>query len=121
MLKRIELPLASHLYDEHGTVVGELARVFQAIAKDVEAEGAAEKRGTHVFEQPTFILTGLSLFPRVKINSVSMDVKIVHKHETRRAQMSTLGQWIFRNIKRGESRLFLSTPSVATSLPNKNQ
>ena len=121
-VNKIEVPHGvSDLYNEHGDVVNNLFTVLQAIAKDLAAKGATEKREIHVFEQPTFVMTGLPMFPRLKINSAAADVSIEHTRETRRAQMSSFGQWIFRNIKFGNTRLFLSTPSVGTWLPTKNQ
>jgi len=121
-VNKIEVPHGvSDLYNEHGDVVNNLFTVLQAIAKDLAAKGAKEKREINVFEQPTFVMTGLPMFPRLKINSAAADVSIEHTRETRRAQMSSFGQWIFRNIKFGNTRLFLSTPSVGTWLPTKNQ
>jgi hypothetical protein len=108
------------LYDQEGASIGNLATIFQHVAQDVEKEGVEEKRATHIFQQPTFIETDSLLIPRVKIDTVSVDVKIGHRHEIRLGRMANFPQWVLRELNSGSTDWFGATPSVASLLPRKS-
>jgi hypothetical protein len=43
------------------------------------------------------------LIPQVKIGGVSVDVKIEHRHEIRRARVSNIAQWVLRELTSGST------------------
>ena len=110
----------THLYDEDRAVAGNLATVFQKLAMALEKEGVEQKRVTQVFEQPTFIRTNSLLIPYVKVDAVSVDVKIERRHEIRRGRIANCAQWVLRELNSGRTDWFVATPSASSLLPNKS-
>lgn len=104
----------------HGATVGNLWSVCQTMGKDIAATTADGER-THAFEKPTFVLTGSSVFPRIKITSVSLGVRIDHRQAIVRCRMSNFGQWVLRDIKSGKSHWFAATPSAQALLGDKRR
>ena len=76
-------------------------------------------RVKQIFEAPTFILSGSSSTPRIKIDAVSVDVEIQCRHEVVRMRMDQFPQWVLRQINSGSVERFGATPAVASLLPEK--
>jgi hypothetical protein len=89
---------ATHLYDAEGVVTGNLAALFQKLAKEAHQTGLLKMRVKQIFEAPTFILSGSSSTPRIKIDAVSVDVEIQCRHEVVRMRMDQFPQWVLRQI-----------------------
>ena len=108
-----------NLYDRDGVEVGNIASIFQKLGQDATKEGLDERRATHSFDSETFMQTNSRLVPRIKVNAVSVDIKIAHQHETRRGRMSNLAQWVLHDLNSNTSLWFGLAPSAAALLPNK--
>jgi hypothetical protein len=108
------------LYNEDGAVICNLAKVFRQITDSMSIEGLRQGRRTHLFEKATFLQTGAPDFPRVNIQSVSVDVEIECRHEIRRARMSNFAQWVLRELNSGSAEWFGVMPSVTALLPDKD-
>lgn len=100
------------LYDEVGTVVGNLGVVLAKISLSMRNEKTDSKRVTHTLEEPAFILTRSADIKRVKIVSVSADVEMTRRREVRRAKMSNFPQVVLRQLNSGHSAYFAVTKSV---------
>jgi len=111
----------TYLYDEDRTISTNLAVVFRELAMAMNKEGVEQKRVSHVFQQPTFARTDSSLIPYVKIEAVSVDVKIEHKQEVRRGRMANFAHWVLHELNSGKTDWFIATPSVTSTLPIKNR
>jgi hypothetical protein len=107
-------------YNEEKVSIGNLADLFRGIAQAVNSEGLAFKQVRHVFEPPILIRTDTLAVPYVKMDAVSMDVKIEHRQEVRRGQKPDFTEWILRDLKSGKTEWFLATPAVRASLPSKS-
>jgi hypothetical protein len=100
------------LYDSEGTVVSSLGILFREMAQVIQKEGLEQRRSTHTFEQPTFIRVAAPLLPYLRVNDVSVTVKIDHKHEIRRGKMSNFAQWMLHELNSERKLYFAVTPAV---------
>ncbi|HEY4840023.1 MAG TPA: restriction endonuclease [Candidatus Acidoferrales bacterium] len=107
------------LYDADGTVIGNVADLFQKLAKAAHKEGPLETTAKHVFEVPTFILISSSLTPRIKVDAVSFDVKIQCRNEAVTMHFEQFPQWVLRQINSGSVERFGVTPAAAAQFPSK--
>jgi hypothetical protein len=109
-----------NIYDEQGEIVTDLLVLFRELAETLVKEGAEQKRMTQVFEKPSFLRTTSSQFPLVKVDSVSLDVKVEHRSELRRGRMLNFPQWVLHQVNSGHVDWFAVTPSAAAFLPTKS-
>jgi|HubBroStandDraft_6_1064221.scaffolds.fasta_scaffold02149_2 hypothetical protein len=107
-------------YNEEKASIGSLADLFRGIAQAVNSEGLALKHVRHVFRQPILMRTDTLPFPDVKMDAVSMDVKIEHSQAVRGGQKPDFTEWILRELNSGKTEWFLATPSVRALLPSKD-
>jgi hypothetical protein len=105
-----------NLYNEAGDVISNFLLFFCELAEGIVKEGIYEKLITHIFDQPTFVRTPSSSFPRVKVDSVSLDIKVERKHEIRRAQMANFAQWVLHQLNSGNSHWFGIMPAASARL-----
>jgi hypothetical protein len=108
------------IYTDGGEIVTNLLVLFRELAEALVKEGTDQRSVTHVFEKPSFLRTTSSLFPRIKVDSVSLDLKVERRSELRRAQMSNFPQWVLHQVNSGHADWFAVTPSAAALLPGKN-
>jgi Restriction endonuclease len=117
----INTPLhKNQLIDEFGESVGNIGKLFQELAQHVSAEGLTDKQVTHRFEKATFLCLPSPLLPTVKINSVSVHIRIDQRREVRRARMSNFTEWVLRDLFTKDTHWFAVTSTVSVLLPNKN-
>lgn len=100
-------------YDEGGSVATTLADIAREIIDGMKKEGVEQKRATHVFAKPTFVHTDSLEFPRIKIDSVSVTIKIERQREIRRAQTSNLAQFVLHELNSGRTRWFAAAVADA--------
>jgi len=108
------------IYNDRGEIVSNLLVLFRELAEGLVEEGIDQRRVTHVFEKPSFLRTTSSLFPRIKVDSVSLDLKVERRSELRRAQMSNFPQWVLHQVNSGHADWFAVTSSAAALLPTKS-
>ena len=108
-----------NLFDRDASAIGNVAKVFQQLAMAMNKEGIEQKRATHVFETETFIQTTSPVIPYVKVDAVSVNVKISHRLETRRGRNANFAQWVLHELNSGRTVWFAATRSVTSSLPDR--
>jgi len=108
------------LFNEEKAAIGNLAVLFREIAQAVNSEGLASKHVRHVFQPPILIRTDSLPIPYVRMDAVSMDVKIEHSQDVRRGQKADFTEWVLRELNSGKTEWFLATPSVRSLLPSKS-
>jgi hypothetical protein len=108
-----------YLYDADGAVIGNIADLFLKLAQAAHKEGPLEITVKHIFEVPTFILMSSSLTTRIKVDTVSFDVKIQCRHEVVPMRMEQFPQWVLRQINSGIVERFGVTPAAAAQFPRK--
>jgi hypothetical protein len=100
------------LYDDRGTVVGNLGMVFGEITEVMRNEGVEKKRVTHVFEKPVSIRTVSLNVPWIRTTAVSADVEIQRSRALLRGKMSNFPQLVLHQLNSNQSWWFAATPSV---------
>ena len=120
-VRRVEIPLATLtdilLYDQKGAAVSNLQVLFSRLIEPMKEQGVNQKELSHDFAEPTFIRVTSSLVPcLIKVNSVSANVNIEHRHETRRGKMSGFSQLVLRQLNSDQTWWFAATPSAISSL-----
>jgi hypothetical protein len=122
-ITRVDLPSPYFhevgLYDSEGIKVGDLASVFQKLGMEMQKEGTTEARKTRVFDTPTFMRTGTAIIPRIRVDSVSIDIRIDHEHGVRRGRSPNFAQWVLHDLGTNNSIWFGVAPSVTALLPAK--
>jgi hypothetical protein len=110
----------NQLVDESGESIGNLGKLFQELAQDVSKKGLAYKQVTHKFEKATFLSLPSPVLATMKINSVSVQIKIDQRREVRRARMSNFAEWVLHDLFTKSTHWFAVTPAVIALLPSKN-
>jgi hypothetical protein len=103
-------PPSTHLhkiefYDEEKAPIGSLVDLFRGIAQAVNSEGLTFKQVRHVFEPPILIRTDTLPVPYLKMDAVSMDVKIERRQDVRRGQKPDFTEWILRDLNFWQDRV----------------
>jgi hypothetical protein len=104
------------LHDESGVVVGKVGIILGEMTQTVKAEGVEKKRVTHNFTEPVFIRTTSSTVPRMRIASVSADIEIRERRESRRGRMADFPRLVLHQLNTDQRVYFSATPSVISQI-----
>lgn len=100
------------LCNQEGTAIDNLYGLFSQLIAGMREEGVDQKRILHTFAQPTFIRMASWAIPYFKVDGLSVNVEIRHRHELHRLKMSNFPQLVLHELNSDRKLWFAATPSV---------
>jgi hypothetical protein len=96
-------------YDDLGNAVGDLYSIYRETVDEMRKEGKKAQELAYRFAMPTFIATGSSVTPYLKINGLSADITIEAGDPVDSGvELPNIATFILRNVATGATR-FIQT------------